>query len=309
MPSQIKNKHKREEVYLRMKKAQGKVKRERRAELRKVERDNPELKEQRLKENVPATLENTREYDATVVGVDEDGDGQGGGEDAEVVADEAEDELASYFVDGVAPKVVVTTSPKAHAESVKFAMELSDMIPTADYVRRGNQNDLKKIVQYCINREYTDLMVIKEDHGEPTALTLIHLPNGPTAHFRLTSVVRGKEIEGHARATEHNPELILNGFSTRLGRTVARMFAALFPQVPEFQGRQSATFHNQRDFIFFRRHRYVFKNGKKVDLQEIGPRFTLKLKWLQRGTFDPKNGEYEWKFKQELETSKRRFFL
>ena len=30
------------------------------------------------------------------------------------------------------------------------------------------------------------------------------------------------------------------------------MFASLFNQDPHFKGRQVATFHNQRDFIFFR---------------------------------------------------------
>ena len=41
-------------------------------------------------------------------------------------------------------------------------------------------------------------------------------------------------------------------------------------------------------------HRYIFKNHKKAGLQELGPRFTLKLRSLQRGTFDSKYGEYEW---------------
>jgi ribosome production factor 1 len=40
-----------------------------------------------------------------------------------------------------------------------------------------------------------------------------------------------------------------------------------------------------------------------------GPQFTLKLKWLQHGTFDTKYGEYEWIHKKELGTSRRRFFL
>jgi len=35
----------------------------------------------------------------------------------------------------------------------------------------------------------------------------------------------------------------------------------LLPKQPEFKGRQVVTLHNQRDFIFFRRHRYVFKDG------------------------------------------------
>lgn len=84
---------------------------------------------------------------------------------------------------------------------------------------------------------------------------MVHLPNGPTAYFKLTSVELTKEIFGHARATPHNPELVLNGFVTRLGHAVGRMFQTLFPPMPEFQGRQVVTLHCQRDFLFFRRHR------------------------------------------------------
>ncbi len=40
--------------------------------------------------------------------------------------------------------------------------------------------------------------------------------------------------------------------------------------------------------------RYQFRNAKKASLQELGPRFTLKLRSLQKGTFDSKYGEYEW---------------
>jgi ribosome production factor 1 len=44
-------------------------------------------------------------------------------------------------------------------------------------------------------------------------------------------------------------------------------------------------------------------------IQEIGPRFTLKLQYLQHGAFDYKHGEYEWIHKNEMDTSRRRFFL
>ena len=128
--------------------------------------------------------------------------------------------------------------------------------------------------------------------------------------------------------TSHLPELILNNFSTRLGHVVGRMIASLFPHVPEFKGRQVVTFHNQRDFIFFRRHRYMFKQKSKASqsqdsdeevkpvsvenrchLQELGPQFTMKLQSLQKGIHDPKHGDYEWKHHAELDTSRRRFFL
>ena len=71
------------------------------------------------------------------------------------------------------------------------------------------------------------------------------------------------------------------------------------------------TFHNQRDYIFFRRHRYAFDDkGKGATLQELGPRFTLKMKWLLAGSFDTKCGEYEWIHKRhDMDTSRRRFHL
>lgn len=113
---------------------------------------------------------------------------------------------------------------------------------------------------------------------------MIHLPSGPTAYFKLSSVQLTKDIYGHARASPHHPELVLNGFVTRLGHAVGRMFQTLFPPLPEFEGRQVVTLHNQRDFLFFRRHRYMFKSTERAALQEIGPRFTLKLRYLKKGT-------------------------
>jgi hypothetical protein len=108
-------------------------------------------------------------------------------------------------------------------------------------------------------------------------ITILHLlANGPTAYFKSTSVELTRQIfvrplrmqlygvqgcnwlqQGHACATPHHPQLILNGIVTRLGHAVGRMFQTTFPPLPEFQGRQVATLHHQRDLIFFRRHRLV----------------------------------------------------
>ena len=57
--------------------------------------------------------------------------------------------------------------------------------------------------------------------------------------------------------TSHMPEVILNNFNTRLGLSVGRLLASLFPHDPQFHGRRVVTFHNQRDYIFFRHHRCV----------------------------------------------------
>lgn len=298
-PSEIGNKLKRQDVFSKQKHLKTLIKKKLKVRRKKEEDKNPELREERLKKNVPKTLENTREIDETLVDPD----------DEEVMVDEQQDEFAAYFNQGIEPKVLITTSKKVHPITYELADELVSVIPNAEFVKRPVNYEIKHIVEFSKRRGYTDILIINEDHKVPNALAMIHLPEGPTAYFKLTNYVKGSEIHNHGRATAHQPELILNNFNTRLGRTVGRFFAALFPHVPEFQGRQAATFHNQRDFIFFRRHRYMFKDGKRVALQEIGPRFTLKLQWLQKGTYDTKQGEFEWIRKPELETSRRKFFL
>ncbi|KAF7243365.1 Ribosome production factor 1 [Varanus komodoensis] len=150
-------------------------------------------------------------------------------------------------------------------------------------------------VQVVVFALYHTLKFVRLNFVETDGLVISHLPEGPTAHFRMSSVRLRKEIKRKGKdPTKHQPEVILNNFTTRLGHSIGRMFASLFPHDPQFIGRQVATFHNQRDYIFFRFHRYIFKNEKRVAIQELGPRFTLKLRSLQKGTFDSKFGEYEW---------------
>ena len=83
--------------------------------------------------------------------------------------------------------------------------------------------------------------------------------------------------------TEEYPELIAKRFTTKLGERVVRMLQAIFPSIPNVQARQTVTFHNQRDYIFVRRHRYEFKSREDVGIREVGPRFTLRLKSLNLG--------------------------
>lgn len=80
-------------------------------------------------------------------------------------------------------------------------------------------------------------MVWRGNRGEMDELVMIHLPKGPTIHFKVSSIQLNEDIEHHANSTEHYPELILNNFNTKIGRRVGRFFGSLFPQKPEFKGR------------------------------------------------------------------------
>ena len=214
--------------------------------------------QERLKTNIPATLENKREHDETLITDPED---------PQLLADLASDEFASFFADTTAtPKLLITTShhPSLSGPTHIFASDLLNVFPGSTFrPRTRTYLTLHKIGQAAAERGYTDLLVINEERARKLidAITLIHLPNGPSARFRVSSVQTCKQISGHGNATSHFPELILNNFTTRLGVRVARFFQCLLPKRPEFEGRQVVTLHNQRDFIFFRRHRYVFKDG------------------------------------------------
>ena len=56
---------------------------------------------------------------------------------------------------------------------------------------------LKKIVKYAAAKGFTDLAVFNEDRKKINGLLLVHLPLGPTAHFKLSSLVLSKDIKVH----------------------------------------------------------------------------------------------------------------
>jgi len=232
-------------------------------------------------------------------------------EDEEVAEDENNDEFAKYFK-GLPPKVAITTKEHSSPASKEFVCNMQDLIPGLTYYKR-REFPLKKIIKFLKNREYTDLLVVGENRNKVDSLMVIHLPDGPTATFKVSNIRYPEQIPDHGIMSSHNPELILNNFSTRMGRGLGRMFASLFPQIPEFTGRRIITFHNQRDFIFVRQHRYIFdpdkENKLKPRIQELGPRMTLKLLRLQHGTFDTMEGEFEWYGTNRLYKSSKKFYM
>ncbi|KAG8380364.1 hypothetical protein BUALT_Bualt06G0007800 [Buddleja alternifolia] len=320
LPSTIKNKEKRSAVHAKLKQ-QKKLEKKKKVKAREAEEKRAlELGEEPPPKQTPRTIENTRELDETVCKPD----------DEELFAGNDADEFNSILKQDCIPKVLITTARFNSTRGPAFIKDLLSIIPNAHYYKRGTY-DLKKIVHYARNKDFTSLIVVHTNRREPDALLIIGLPDGPTAHFKLSNLVLHKDLKNHGNPTSHQPELVLTNFTTRLGHRVGRMIQSLFPQDPNFRGRRVVTFHNQRDFIFFRHHRYIFetkeskqpesKGKEKKDkeaitqekviarLQECGPRFTLKLISLQHGTFDTKGGEYEWVHKPEMDTSRRRFFL
>lgn len=233
------------------------------------------------------------------------------------------------------PKILLTTSLNSTLHNE--AKILCTFFPNSTYIPRsahryGHKFSLREISKFASNRAYTAVVLLKEDYKKPTGLTVVHLPDGPTCHFSIANWVDGKKLPGHGNPTNHYPELILNNFRTPLGLLTARLFLTLFPPRPELQGRQVVTLHNQRDYIFVRRHRYVFREkreteksvigpdgklvqgaeGIRAGLQELGPRFTLKLRRVDKGIGRAgSTGEdaVQWEWKSHMEKKRTRFNL
>jgi len=220
------------------------------------------------------------------------------------------------------PKILITTSINSTLHNQ--ANLLTNLLPNSTYIRRsshryGHKFSIREIASFASNRLYTTLVILEEDLKRPSGLVIVHLPLGPTFHFTITNWHESRSLPNHGNPTSHIPELILNNFTTPLGLLTAHLFRSLYPSTPELQGRQVVTLHNQRDFIFLRRHRYVFREKKereksvvgadgkemvgaegiRTGLQELGPRLTLKLRRVDKGIQRAGGLEWEWKGKTD----------
>ncbi|KAI0542377.1 anticodon-binding protein [Xylaria digitata] len=233
------------------------------------------------------------------------------------------------------PKILITTGLDSTLHHVARTFE--GIIPNSKYVRRsahkyGHKYSVREISKFAKNRGFSSLLVIREDNKNPTGLDIIDLASGVTFLFSISSWVEGRKLPGHGNATNHYPEILLNNFSTPLGLVTAKVLQSLFPSTPELGGRQCVVFHNSRDYIFFRRHRYLIRekrateksvvgaDGKEMQgveniragLQELGPRFTLKLRRIYKGVgragSDPSDPTH-WHWQAKMEKNRKRFNL
>ena len=267
------------------------------------EEDEDENGEKKNKKYVPKqatkTIDSMREKDETLF--DEN--------DKEIKEALENDEYKNYFNNEYSPQVLLTTSIAHTGGIFRFIKELKNFIPNSYFYYR-KKFDLGTIMKSSIEKGFTDILVVTERLRKPYKLLLIHLPSGPTMEFKLFNVVYQDEIKGHGTSAGHNPELMFRNFKTTLGYRVQRALNALFPKDEELKGRELITFQNQRDYIFFRYYRYMFtEDFKSANLQELGPRFAMRLLYVQKGLFDPEKGDYEWLYQDKMGVRRRKFYL
>lgn len=207
------------------------------------------------------------------------------------------------------PRVCVTTSRDPSSRLKQFAKEVKLLIPNATRVNRGNSR-VDSLMESCKQQEFSDVVVVQETRGEPDGLVVCHLPLGPTAFFSLSSAVLRHDLHDPPAApmSEAYPHIILNNFSTDLGRRVGNILKCLFP-VPKPDSQRVVTFSNDRDFISFRHHMYSKVSHDAVQLHEVGPRFEMRLYQIRLGTLEQKEADTEYVLRPYQNTASKRQVL
>ncbi|EHK26320.1 hypothetical protein THAR02_07075 [Trichoderma harzianum] len=215
----------------------------------------------------------------------------------------------------VDPRVLVTTSRDPSARLSAFAKEIRLLLPTSIRMNRGNLI-LPDLVKSAQSAGLSDMLLLHEHRGTPTALTISHFPHGPTVSFSLHNVVLRHDIPGSVRGTvsESYPHLIFDGFTTRLGERVVKVLKHLFPPREPITsktkiGNRVVTFKNIDDSIEVRHHVFVRTGYDSVELAEVGPRMTMRIFEIRGGTLENKDGDVEWHLSQYTRTSKKKNYL
>lgn len=206
------------------------------------------------------------------------------------------------------PKIMMTTSRDPSSRLKMFLKELRLIFPNAQRMNRGNY-EMKQLVEACRANHVTDFIVVHEHRGVPDALIVSHLPYGPTAYFTLTDVTMRHDIPDIGTMSEQYPHLIFHNLKTQLGRRVQDILKYLFP-VPKDDSKRIITFANHDDYISFRHHIYKKEKGNEIVLEEVGPRFQMKLYEIKLGTVEiADSADSEWVLRPFMNTSGKRRLL
>ncbi|CDI97994.1 U3 small nucleolar ribonucleoprotein [Echinococcus multilocularis] len=217
-----------------------------------------------------------------------------------------------YWAGTEDPRVVVTTSRSPSSKLQEFSKELRHLIPNATKINRGNYLT-KDLMDACMARQITDMVVINETRGVPDTLIVSHLPFGPTAKFTLFNVLMRHDFEEKGRGSgakcpQAYPQHLFHGLNTALGRRVRCILKHLFP-VPKEETKRVVVWYEDEDIIRFRHHTYKYVN-KELEIEEHGPRFDMRLYKIWRGPLHEEGtAEVEWVFRPYMNTAYKRRFL
>jgi U3 small nucleolar ribonucleoprotein protein IMP4 len=214
----------------------------------------------------------------------------------------------------VDPRVLVTTSRDPSSRLMSFSKEIRLLFPTGIRLNRGNLV-LPELVRSAQSERLSDVILLHEHRGTPTAITISHFPHGPTLMASLHNVVLRADIPRSIKGTvsESYPHLIFENFQSPLGRRIVKVLKHLFPPrdatASKTAGNRVITFMNQDDCIEVRHHVYVRTSYDSVELSEVGPRFTMRPFSITMGTLENKDADVEWHLSQYTRTSRKKNYF
>lgn len=107
------------------------------------------------------------------------------------------------------PRVLITTSRSPSSRLQGFSKDLRLLMPTATVINRGTMT-LQGLVRVANATGLTDIVHVHEHRGTPSALTISHLPHGPTISFSLHNVKTGQDLPNALRGniSESYPRML-----------------------------------------------------------------------------------------------------
>ncbi|KAL2178060.1 anticodon-binding protein [Thermothelomyces heterothallicus CBS 202.75] len=197
---------------------------------------------------------------------------------------------------------------------MSFSKEVRLLFPTGIRLNRGNLV-LPDLVRSAQSERLSDVVLLHEHRGTPTAITISHFPHGPTLMASLHNVVLRADIPRSIKGTvsESYPHLIFENFTTPLGHRIVKILKHLFPPRDPTAGKNAGnrviTFVNQDDCIEVRHHVYVKTSYDSVELSEVGPRFTMRPFSITMGTLENKDADVEWHLSQYTRTGRKKNYF
>nr|UXY87184.1 ribosome production factor 1 [Cryptomonas sp.] len=171
----------------------------------------------------------------------------------------------------------ITTSIKPNKKTLFFIQDLLNLIPNSIFFKRKDYK-IHQIAFYFRKKRINNFLILVEKGGKLSDLWQISIENNLYIQFKIKTATLKKNTGTKGIRTNHNPELIFWNFKGNIGNLLGFFISKLFPDFPNFQGRQVLTFYLIKNLVFVRFYRYIFSSsGKDVRIQELGPRITLEF--------------------------------
>jgi rRNA maturation protein Rpf1 len=161
--------------------------------------------------------------------------------------------------------VITTTKNPKGKEVQTLIKELNEIIPRSVVLKRDED-----IPSHAL------LIKIVEENSKPYSIRIKRMND--ELEFGVVEYKSKESMGLRGSILGCEPELIVSNMDSLIGSKVVEWLMGIFPCRGGFSGRQTVSFVNCNDYIFFRMHRYMFKNKSNVVFQEIGPHLTLRLK-------------------------------